>query len=65
MKLLFEVWERSGYHPNALPLPGGMINQDLQLLEDFSTMLAGLAFQRQDYPEGVEEMFEELTRNAE
>lgn len=62
VSLLFEVWERADYHPNALPFPGGMLEQDPQLLEDFSTMLAGLAFQRQEYPEGVDEMFDELTQ---
>jgi hypothetical protein len=60
LQVLFALWENSGRDPNALPYPGGIIAQDLQLLEDFATCLKLLRFQQQKYPESVETMFAKL-----
>jgi hypothetical protein len=60
LQVLFALWENAGHDPNALPYPGGIIAQDLQLLEDFATCLKLLRFQQQTYPEAVETMFAKL-----
>ena len=60
LQVLFALWENSGRDPNALPYPGGIMAQDLQLLEDFSTCLRLMRFQQQKYPQAVDTMFAKL-----